>query len=78
MAFLNRAIALRYVVDAATALREVDGLNDSLDRYHLSHATRAELLRAVRRGAEARAADQRALELTENPAERSLIGARLA
>jgi len=34
---LNRAIALRYVVDAATALREVDALTDSLDRYHVFH-----------------------------------------
>ena len=78
MVLLNRAIALRYVVDAATALREVDGLNDSLDRYHLFHATRAELLRALGRSAEARAADLRALELTENPAERALLTSCLA
>ena len=42
-----------------------------LDRYHLFHATRAELLRALGHPDEARAADQRALALTANPAEQS-------
>src|SRR3990172_3523060 len=46
---LNRAIALREVAGPAPALREVDALVDDLDRYHLFHATRAELLRALGR-----------------------------
>ena len=75
---LNRAIALRHVAGPAAALREVDELAEALDRYHLFHATRAELLRALGRSAEARAADLRALELTENPAEQALLTSRLA
>ena len=53
--------------------REVDALADELDGYHLFHATRGELLRALGRPDDARAADERALELTENPAERALL-----
>jgi RNA polymerase sigma-70 factor (ECF subfamily) len=75
---LNRAIALWHVEGAESAYIEVLSLAGDLDRYHLYHATRAELLRALGRADEARAADQRALELTENPAERALLAARLA
>jgi RNA polymerase sigma factor (sigma-70 family) len=75
---LNRAIALWHVNGAEQAYIELFALAEELDRYHLYHATRAELLRALGRGDEARAADQRALELTENPAERALLSARLA
>ena len=48
-----------------------------LDSYHLLHATRAVVLRALDREAEAAEADRRALELTSNPAERALISRRL-
>ena len=48
-----------------------------LDGYHLFHATRAELLRDLGHTDQARAADQRALTLTANPAERSLLRQRL-
>jgi RNA polymerase sigma factor (sigma-70 family) len=75
---LNRAIALWHVHGAEQAYIELFPLAEQLDRYHLFHATRAELLRALGRTDEARAADQRALELTENPAERALLSARLA
>jgi RNA polymerase sigma-70 factor (ECF subfamily) len=75
---LNRAIALGHVAGPAPALAEVDALADDLDRYHLFHATRAELLRELGRTHEARAADRRALELTENPAERALLQKRLS
>ena len=74
---LNRAIALWHVQGAEQAYIELFPLAEELDRYHLYHATRAELLRALGRTDEARAADQRALELTENPAERALLAARL-
>jgi RNA polymerase sigma factor (sigma-70 family) len=74
---LNRAIALGRVAGPEAALAEVEALRDALDRYHLLHATRAELLRALGRGDEARAADARALTLTENPAERELLARRL-
>jgi RNA polymerase sigma factor (sigma-70 family) len=75
---LNRAIALRYVHGAARALEEVDRVAQALDRYHLLHATRAVLLNDLGRHAEAAAADARALKLTQNPAERALLGDRLA
>ena len=74
---LNRAIALWHVRGAEQAYIELFPLAEDLDRYHLYHATRAELLRALGRADEARAADMRALELTENPAERALLTARL-
>jgi RNA polymerase sigma-70 factor (ECF subfamily) len=75
---LNRAIAVRYVHGPIQALDEVDRLAETLDRYHLFHATRAALLQDLGRDAEAIAAEARALELTNNPAERSLLAQRLA
>ena len=74
---LHRAIALRYVSGPAAALAEVDALAASLDNYHLLHATRAELLRALGDPDAARAADERALALTNNPAEQALLRHRL-
>jgi RNA polymerase sigma-70 factor (ECF subfamily) len=74
---LNRAIALSHVAGPARALAEVDELADELDRYHLYHATRAALLRELGRADEARESDRRALALTENPAERALLMARI-
>ncbi|HVH64705.1 MAG TPA: sigma-70 family RNA polymerase sigma factor [Candidatus Acidoferrum sp.] len=74
---LNRAIALQYLAGPAAALAEVDVLTDSLRNYHLLHATRAQLLRALGRETEAHEADQRALRLASNPAERALIEGRL-
>jgi RNA polymerase sigma-70 factor (ECF subfamily) len=75
---LNRAIAVGYVAGPARALDEVDRLADALDRYHLFHATRASLLNKLGRPAEAAEADARALQLTQNPAERALLRDRLA
>ena len=75
---LNLAIATSHVAGPAHALAEVDSLEDDLDGYHLFHATRAELLRELGRTEDARAADRRALELTENPAERTLLQRRLS
>jgi RNA polymerase sigma factor (sigma-70 family) len=74
---LNRAIARRYLDGAQTALADVDRLTGPLDGYYLFHATRAELLRDLGRAAEARLALGRALELTENPAERGLLRRRI-
>jgi RNA polymerase sigma factor (sigma-70 family) len=75
---LNRAIALRYVAGPAAALGAIDRLAGTLDRYHLFHATRAELLRALGRMPEAKQADLRAIALTANPAERALLSGRIA
>jgi RNA polymerase sigma-70 factor (ECF subfamily) len=77
VARLNRAIALRYVAGPEAALAEIDALADALGGYHLLHATQAELLRALGRHVEARRADERALMLTANPAERALLEQRL-
>jgi RNA polymerase sigma factor (sigma-70 family) len=74
---LNRAVALGKVRGAELALEYVDALAADLGRYHLFHATRADLLRTLGRGGEAAEADRRALELTANTAEQSLLRARL-
>lgn len=75
---LHRAIALRHATTPQAALDEVEALRDVLDGYHLFHATRAELLRATARSDLARVADQRALELTRNPAEQAVLRRRIA
>ncbi|MER7008880.1 DUF6596 domain-containing protein [Dactylosporangium sp. NPDC000555] len=75
---LHRAVALRYVTGPQQALAEVDALANSLGGYHLWHATRAELLRDLGRSNGARQADARALALTANPAEQSLLRQRIS
>ena len=74
---LNRAIALAQFDGPARALAELDALAEPLRNYHLLHATRAQLLRQVGRGLEARSADAAALALTGNVAERHLLTERL-
>jgi RNA polymerase sigma-70 factor (ECF subfamily) len=61
--------------DAGLALMEP--LADELDRYHLFHAARADLLRRSGRSSEARAAYRRALELATNSAERKYLNGRV-
>jgi RNA polymerase sigma-70 factor (ECF subfamily) len=75
---LNRAIARRHVAGPDVALAEVDATAPELGSYYLFHATRAELLRELGREMEAREALERALRLTQNPAERALLERRLA
>lgn len=75
---LNRALALAEVAGPGSALVEIEMLAGELASYHLFHAARAEMLRRVGRGGEAVAADRRALELTDNPAERRLLESRIA
>ena len=72
---LNRAVAVSEVVGPAPALEIVDGLK--LDRYHLFHAIRADLLRRLGRDHEARDAYRAALQLTDNGAERRFLERRL-
>jgi RNA polymerase sigma-70 factor (ECF subfamily) len=74
---LNRALALAELEGPAAGLDELLPLADRLDGYHLFHAARGELLRRLGRLDEARAADRRALALTDNPAERRLLEERL-
>lgn len=75
---LNRALAVAELDGAEEGLRALQPLADRLDGYHLYHAAQAELLRRLGRTEAARDADRRALDLTENPAERRLLAARLA
>ncbi len=51
---------------------------DGLDDYYLLHATRADLLRRLERGAEAAAAYDRALALAPSEVEREFLRGRLA
>ena len=74
---LNRAVATRFAVGPEAALAEVEPLAAELNDYRLFHAVRAELLTAIGRTADARAANERALALAANPAERELIARRL-
>jgi RNA polymerase sigma factor (sigma-70 family) len=75
---LHRAIAVRYTAGPRAAMVELDALAGALDRYHLYHATRAELLRELGHPDQARAADRLALELTANPAEQAVLQQRIA
>jgi RNA polymerase sigma-70 factor, ECF subfamily len=73
---LNRAVAVAEVDGPEAALSIVDDL--SLDRYHLYHATRADLLARVGRLDEAADAYGKAIELTSNQAEQELLLRKLA
>ncbi|MET1005251.1 MAG: DUF6596 domain-containing protein [Propionibacteriaceae bacterium] len=75
---LNHAIALSHVSGPAPALAELGEIADRLGDYHLLHATRAQLLAALGDLDGARAANLRALELTDNPAEQDLLRTRIA
>jgi RNA polymerase sigma-70 factor (ECF subfamily) len=74
---LNHAIALSHLRGPAVALAEIDQLADRLNGYHLLHATRAQLLTELGDHERARAANERALALTSNPAEQQLLRSRL-
>ena len=71
---LNRAVAVAEVDGPDVALALVDRL--PLDGYHAFHATRADLLRRLRRSAEAREAYDRAIELAGNTAEAAFLTRR--
>ncbi|MGH8280218.1 MAG: RNA polymerase sigma factor [Gammaproteobacteria bacterium] len=77
---LNRAVAVAMRNGPAAGLALVDALlaGGELDDYHLAHAARADLCRRLGRIAEARAAYQRALDLTRQEPERRFLGRRLA
>jgi RNA polymerase sigma-70 factor (ECF subfamily) len=74
---LNRAIALAEVAGPEAALAAIDELTERLADYHLLHATRAALLTRLGDTEGARAANQRALALTGNPAEQLLLRSRI-
>jgi len=74
---LNHAIALSHLKGPEPALAAVDQIADRLNEYHLLHATRAQLLTQLGDHAAARYANERALALTNNPAEQQLLRSRL-
>src|SRR5262249_2379401 len=76
---LNRAAAVAMVAGPRPALALADALaaNGDLDRYHLLHAARADLLRRVGAFAEAAKSYARALDLVTNDAERRFLQRRL-
>ena len=75
---LNRAVATRFVIGPQAALDEVEPLAGDLGDYRLFHAVRAELLAGLGRHEQASLANERALALAANPAERELLARRLA
>ena len=74
---LNRGLAIAELRGPAAGLEEIEPLAARLAGYHLFHAARGELLRRLDRPDEAVLAVGRALALTDNPAERRLLEARL-
>ncbi|WP_043843009.1 RNA polymerase sigma factor [Amycolatopsis taiwanensis] len=68
---LNRAVAVAEVEGPAVALRLVEELN--LDRYHLFHAIRGDLLARLGRAVQARQSFEAAAGLTKNQRERDYL-----
>jgi RNA polymerase sigma-70 factor (ECF subfamily) len=76
---LNRAAAVAMVDGPAAALALIESLvaSGDLDRYHLFHATRADLLRRLGSLSEAAKSYATAIGLATNDAERRFLGRRL-
>jgi RNA polymerase sigma-70 factor (ECF subfamily) len=76
---LNRAAAVAMVDGPRPALALIDALaaGGELDRYHLLHAARADLLRRLGADADAARSYARALSLATNDAERRFLERRL-
>ncbi|OFJ43368.1 RNA polymerase subunit sigma-24 [Pseudomonas koreensis] len=76
---LNRAVAVAKRDGALAGLLVIEGIlaRGELQDYHLAHSARAEFCRQLGRVEQARAAYQRALELTRQEPERRFIRARI-
>ncbi|MCU1484089.1 MAG: polymerase subunit sigma-24, partial [Actinomycetia bacterium] len=76
---LNRAVAVAELSGVDAGLAALESLDAAaLDEYQPFHAARADLLARLGRGDEARAAYDRALELTTNATERRFLEGRRA
>ncbi len=75
---LNRAVAVAMAMGPEYGLEIIDLISHELEEYRWMHSTRPELLRKLGRNEEAGDAYRRALSLTENSAERSLLSKRLS
>lgn len=73
---LNRAVAVAELDGPEVALAAVDRLEGALAGYHAYHATRADLLRRLRRSQDSRAAYDKAIELAGNTAETASLTRR--
>jgi len=78
----SQVVALNHAVAVAMATTPEEGLVlidriDGLDRYHLLHSARADLLCRMGRPAAAAASYRRARELATNPADRRFLARRL-
>jgi RNA polymerase sigma-70 factor (ECF subfamily) len=73
---LNHAVAVAMADGPAAGLALVEMI-DELDRFHLLHAARADLLRRLGRVAEAVSAYRQAYELATEPADRRLLLRRI-
>lgn len=75
---LNRAVAISMASGPAAGLAHVDRVRDSgaLDRYHLLHSVRGDLLSKVGRHGEARDEFELAATLTDNLSDRELCRQR--
>lgn len=76
---LNRAVAVAMAEGPQRGLALIDELADQgdLDKYHLLHAARADLLRRIGSKTESSESYQRALELVTNQTERRFLERRL-
>jgi predicted RNA polymerase sigma factor len=74
---LNRAVAVAMADGPDAGLALMDPLAVELDRYHLFHAARADLLRRCGRTSEAKLAYRRAHDLATNPVERGYLMRRV-
>jgi RNA polymerase sigma-70 factor, ECF subfamily len=75
---LNRAVAVAMADGPDAGLALIEPLAEELDRYHLFHSARADLLRRTGRTGEAALAYRRALELATNPVERNYLKRRVS
>lgn len=77
---LNRAVALAMRDGPLAGLNLIDSVlrRGELSNYHLAHAARADFCRRLGRTAEAKAAYERALGLTQQKPERRFLQQRLA
>lgn len=73
---LNHAVAVAMSEGPEVGLALIDHI-DGLQRYHLLHAARADLLRRLGRLEEAAGAYRRAHEFATNPADRRFLASRL-
>jgi RNA polymerase sigma-70 factor (ECF subfamily) len=74
VAQLNRAVVVAEIDGAERALEQVEPL--ALDRYHLFHAVRADLLRRLGRHADAAAAYRAAVARCDNAREKEFLQAQ--